>query len=182
MRALALVLLALGACQPLNTAAAAGGGNQPDPTDLNTPPIDLGDSGTTTDPCVATTTQSIAILTASCAPCHNQGNASAGNPPFGFILDVTMLKSSMDPRDGVSRLLKPGDPLHSVIYVRTARNEMPPNQDLIPIPRPTISDLSVLQTWINNCLWPDPLGGTPPDASVPVDAGTPADAGEDLRG
>ncbi len=72
----ALVLLCGAGCfQPLNTAAAAGGGKQPDPTDLNTPPIDLGDAGTTKDPCAASTAQSVAILTKSCAPCHNQGNA-----------------------------------------------------------------------------------------------------------
>ncbi len=92
-----------------------------------------------------------------------------------------MMKSSMDPRDNVSRLLKPGDPAHSVVYARIANNEMPPNQDLIPVPRPTISELSVLQNWIYNCLWPDPLGGTPDAGSTP-DAGVTQDGGEDDGG
>jgi hypothetical protein len=52
------------------------------------------------------------------------------------------------------RLLVPGDPDGSRIYQRIAGGEMPPRRDatLPSLPRPTVSDLSLIREWIESCL------------------------------
>jgi hypothetical protein len=139
---------------------------------LDTPPIELIEGDTTRDSCVATTEQARDILESTCAGCHAPPAAMGG---FRSILDfpvlVTLTSSTLrDPLTGDPvRLVIPGDPDGSRLYRRAAGGEMPPTRDasLPPLPRPTISDLSVLRQWIDACL---------PEVPAPallVDAGAP---------
>jgi hypothetical protein len=143
-----------------------------------TPEIELPDGKTTTDPCVLTTKQAMEILTINCSNCHGGGTAGArqGQPPFDYVLDVEKLKTARsatvpDPRgkEMGMRFLIPGDPENSRIYVRVLHGEMPPPPPLglPPIPIPTVSDMSVLYTWIASCMGEGPPATPPP----PMDAG-----------
>ena len=130
----------------------------PKTVDFNTPSIELaaGDASVATA-CEATTQQARGILSADCAGCHeapqNQGN-------FNDILEfdklvIALSKTTTDPNTGMFvRLLIPGDAAGSRIYFRMTHGEMPPSGQM---PRPTLSDFSVMQQWINNCL--DDAGG-----------------------
>jgi hypothetical protein len=140
---------------------------------LDTPSIELDFTGDTTrDSCVATTEQARAILERNCSGCHAPPAAMGG---FRSILDfpvlVTLTSSTLrDPVTGDPvRLVIPGDPDGSRLYRRAAGGEMPPTRDasLPPLPRPTISDVSVLRQWIDECL---PEVPTPPTRA---DAGSP---------
>jgi hypothetical protein len=140
-------------------------------TSLETPPIELEDGGTTRDPCVQTSAQVTEILTENCSRCHAPP-ASMGS--FQSILDfpklVTLRSNSVkDPVTGVPvRMLVPGDPDASRVYRRAAGNEMPPQN---ATPRPTLSDISVLRTWIQSCLPPTAL-----DEAAAGDAGSSPEA------
>ncbi len=171
---LAALALALGgaACQqPLDIAAsqgqgtaaggASGGGGHT--VALETPVIELDDKGTTTaDPCAATRLHARAILTANCARCHSGDTPGAhrGQPPFDFVLDVPRLSTAVsataiDPvTKTAARFLTPGKATQSRVYLRVAGGEMPPRDvvGLPPSPRPTISDVSVLEAWIARCI------------------------------
>jgi hypothetical protein len=138
---------------------------------LDTPPIELVE-GDTRDSCVATTEQARAILQRNCSGCHAPPAAMGG---FRSVLDFPVLVTltSTTQRDLLTgepvRLVIPGDPDGSRLYRRAAGGEMPPMRDasLPPLPRPTISDISVLRQWIGVCL---------PDVPAPaplVDAGAP---------
>jgi hypothetical protein len=140
--------------------ADAGGGsdNLGFSTSLDTPAIELDDRGTTTrDPCVATTLQAREILTENCSECHAPPGAAGG---FNSILDFPTLMTATsgtvtDPITGEPvRLLIPGQPDQSRLYVRVQRGEMPPLGDpsLSRRPRPTTSAISILRTWISSCL------------------------------
>lgn len=131
---------------------------------LDTPPIELDfDGDTTRDACVATTQQARAILESDCSECHAP---PAGMGGFRSVLEfpvlVTLTSSTLrDPATGEPvRLVIPGDPDGSRLYRRIVSGEMPPARDasLPPLPRPNISDISVLRTWIESCLpeVPDP--------------------------
>jgi len=139
---------------------------------LDTPPIELVEGDTTRDPCVATTEQARAILQRNCSACHAPPAAMGG---FRSVLDFPVLvnltsSTQLDPLTGeLARLVIPGDPDGSRLYRRAAGGEMPPMRDasLPPLPRPTISDISVLRQWIGVCL---------PEVPAPallVDAGAP---------
>lgn len=153
--------LAAPACfQQLDEGAASGDDTE---TSLDTPPIDLPGGDTTTDPCVANQRAALAALQTYCADCHGGGSPGArrGQPPFDFVLDVGRLmtarsESVPDPHDPSMgmRFLVPGDPPSSRVYQRIAADEMPPTLPvgLDPLPRPTISDVSVLYTWIASCI------------------------------
>ncbi len=124
-----------------------------------------GELVTSDQPCDATRAQAIAILTKNCADCHGGRTPGerAGNPPFDFVLDPVKLSRTYTPNTTPPMLfVQPGDPEHSRLYLRARTGEMPPAAQL-SLPRPTISDISVLQEWIANC-----LGGKPP---APSDAG-----------
>jgi hypothetical protein len=124
---------------------------------LDTPPIELEGDDTTRDPCVATERQARAILERNCAGCHAP---PAGMGGFRSILDfqalVNLTSSTLrDPVTGEPvRLVIPGDPAGSRLYRRAATGEMPPVRDatLPQLPRPSFSDLSVLEQWIDSCL------------------------------
>lgn len=140
---------------------------------LDTPPIELNLEGDTTrDACVATTAQARAILEENCSGCHAPPAAMGG---FRSILDFPVLVTvtSSTVRDPVTgdpvRLVIPGDPDNSRLYRRAAGGEMPPMRDasLPALPRPSISDISVLRQWIEECL---------PAAPVAVSVSSP-DAG-----
>jgi hypothetical protein len=143
---------------------------------LDTPAIEVDFEGDTTlDSCVATTNQARAILERNCAGCHAPPAAMGG---FRSILDFPVLVTltSSTQRDQASgefvRLVVPGDPDGSRLYRRVAGNEMPPMRDasLPPLPRPSISDVSVLRQWIEACLPQDP---TSPAVPPLADAGLP---------
>lgn len=175
MSRLLVLLLCLPACffQPLDENAAKGdpnaGGNG-----LDTPPIDLPNGDSTTDACSATTWHATDILRTYCAQCHGGGDSGArqGQPPFDFVLDFQRMMTARsatvpDPRDPALGMvfIVPGYPEYSRVYQRIANNEMPPMLPvgLDPLPRPTISDLSVLYTWIASCMGP---AASAPDAGV----------------
>lgn len=152
----------------VSTSTGAGGYT----TSLETPPIELADGTTTKDPCVQTTAQATAILTKDCAPCHSPpGNAANFHSILDFTRLVTLRSSTQkDPFTGeFVRLMVPGDPDRSRVYLRISKGEMPPTLDasLPQLPRPTFSDLSLLRTWIQSCLGSDPLAVTAADAGTP---------------
>src|SRR6188474_1619789 len=160
---LAVFLCAQGATacfQTLDTTASSGSPvNPPEPEKeggLSTvilpgpPPFAFYDpSGqivTSDEPCHATSAQAIAILTKNCADCHGGRTPGerAGNPPFDFILDpVKMTKTFTQNTTPPMKFLSPGDPQHSRLYVRARLGEMPPLAQM-QLPRPTVSDISVL--------------------------------------
>jgi hypothetical protein len=150
-----------GCFQPLDTAATKGSSSSaetPPPIALKTPPISLPSGGTTTDPCVLTTLQARDILRTDCAGCHGGGSPGAhqGETPFDFVLDFDKLKVARSTAPGMPRFAVPGFPEASRVYVRVARGEMPPVQPLgsPALPRPTVSDISVLYQLIASCLGP----------------------------
>jgi hypothetical protein len=114
-----------------------------------TPPIELADGSTTTDPAVATEQQSIAIRQKYCASCHAPPASMGG---LGVILDdralLDAVSSTVTDDAGIAvRLVIAGNPEGSRLYERVVRGEMPPQA-----PRPTVSDISVLREWILTCL------------------------------
>jgi hypothetical protein len=123
---------------------------------LETPAVELNDGGLASDSCVLTNDQVRAILTRSCASCHAPPGGAGG---FRSILDwptlITALSATAtDPVSGNPvRLLVPGEPDQSRLYARLSRGEMPPRLDpaLPQLPRPTISDVSVVREWITSC-------------------------------
>jgi hypothetical protein len=150
----------------------AGGGSFCQPVNEMTPPIDLNSdlddaANMVTDPCTPAERDSLAIRTTYCAPCHGGGGAHSGG--FDFVLDdnklVSAVTSAPTPDGGVWRFVVPGDCDDSYVYYRISKSQMPPPGN----PAPTISDLSVLRTWIN-CLAGSPLGPNGGD-----DAGSASD-------
>jgi hypothetical protein len=159
---------AAGPAAPESGEADAGGGYT---VSLDTPAIELDFNGETTrDACVATTQQARAILEENCSGCHAPPAAMGG---FRSILDFSVLvtltsSTARDPATGQpARLVIPGDPDGSRLYRRAAGGEMPPMRDasLPQLPRPSISDISVLRQWIDQCLPEVPAAPvSPPDA------------------
>jgi len=137
---------------------AADAGAEVFTTSLDTPPIELADGTTTRDPCVATTQQAREILTKYCSECHAPPGAAAG---FSSVLDFPALitlrsATARDPDDmnQLQRLVIPGEPEKSRLYLRVRNGEMPPTRPPSErqVPRPTISSISVLRSWIGSCL------------------------------
>ena len=163
-----LVLCALAgpAClQKLDENAAKGDPKAIQAPALDTPPIELPGGGTTLDPCDRTNAQAQIILRTYCAGCHGgeAPGADKGHPPFDFVLDLARLTTTRcasvpDPHDPSQGMLfvAPMDPESSRIYLRMRDNEMPPmplgGSD--PLPRPSISEVSVIYTWIKSCVSP----------------------------
>src|SRR5262245_12925683 len=156
----------------LNAGAGSEFGvDEEDETSLDTPPIELEDGGTTDDSCEVNTAQAMEILGKSCVACH--GTPGAPTAGFDFVTNVETLKSRrvmnpayFDPRDGLLfRFLTPGEPEHSYIFVRMMTATMPPKSGVDPrldVTYPTISDMSVIYTWIKGCTGEDdnpPPGG-----------------------
>jgi hypothetical protein len=124
-------------------------------------------------PCDATRVQATTILTKYCAGCHGGRTPGerAGSPPFDFVLDPVKLTSTWTLNTTPPSLfVVPGDPDHSRLYLRARRGEMPPASET-QLPRPSISDLSVLNYWISNCL------GKAPPATTTTGAGGAAGGG-----
>ena len=151
------------------TTSPDAGGEQGFTTSLDTPPIEIevgGEITTTRDPCVATTQQARQILTTHCAECHAPPGAAAG---FSSILDfptlITLTSATAKDETGQPvRLLVPGQPEKSRVYLRARNGEMPPTRPPAQqqLPRPTTSSLSVLRTWIQSCLASYDSGNVPP--------------------
>jgi hypothetical protein len=120
-----------------------------------TPPIYLPDGSTTTNPCAEVEQASMTIRQTYCVPCH-EGSSAQGN--LGFILDdnelATAVSQSGTTDGGPARLIVPGAPLQSLLYVNVAQGlgksatGMPPPTTTL---RPSASDLSVLYAWITAC-------------------------------
>jgi hypothetical protein len=188
-RGLRLIVLAtLVRCQVLDPAASSGSPVEP-PAPPSNPPLttailpgpppfaffdEMGVLVTSNDPCDATRTQAIKILTKDCAGCHGGRTPGerAGVPPFDFVLDPAKLTTTYTNNTTPPMLfVAPGDPDHSRVYVRVRRGEMPP-PSLTLAPRPTVSDLSVFYEWISNCIAPKSPpgidgGGSSQDGGAP---------------
>jgi hypothetical protein len=134
-----------------------------------TPPIYLPDASTTDDPCVDVEQASIAIRTTYCAACHQTPADQAG---INFVLDDGQLvtatsQSATDDAGQPEKLVTPGDPAHSWLYVRVTEGlgggqagMPPPTMPGYPtIPRPTVADISVLNAWITACVPGADAGG-----------------------
>jgi hypothetical protein len=132
------------------------------PVLLDTPVIYLADGGTTTNPCDDIEQRSLAIRSTYCAGCHAAPASQAG---LGFILDDGRLTTALSqtallPDGGPQRLVVPGDPYGSRLYQRVAAGlsgsaaGMPPAaQPGYPtLPRPSVSEVSVLYGWIVACV------------------------------
>jgi hypothetical protein len=192
---LGIVLLCAPACflQKLDENAAKGDPNANKGPALDTPPIDLPGGGSTNDPCARTIAQATDILRTNCASCHGGGQPGArqGQPPFDFVLDfarMTMTRSATvpDPHSPSQGMLfiVPGDPDASRVYQRIVHGEMPPMLPvgLDPLPRPSISDISLLNYWITSCMGASPPAPSPVDAGATDGAPAAGDGGEDDGG
>jgi len=128
------------------------------PVNLETPLIYLPNGQSSTSECDDVEYQSIALRQKYCAGCHESPAALGG---LSFILDDGQLATAFSqtavlPDGGPQRLVIPGNPYGSRLYQRVAAGlsgsaaEMPPTaQPGYPvIPRPSVSDLSVLYAWI----------------------------------
>ena len=172
------VPLALSSCalQPIDTEASKGSapvilpiepGNVQDPGDgtipilTETPVIQIftdpgeGPKGdTTTSACVQTSQQATMFLNKYCAACHALGDKSEGVPTFKDVLDLSALTDPMNQTDipGVPFVM-PGYPEKSRIYQRVSEATMPKIGVRPEVPaRPSVSEISVLEEWIANCL------------------------------
>ena len=129
---------------------------------LSTPVIYLPDGSTTSDPCDDIELQSMTIRQTYCAACHSPPASQGG---LGFILDDQQLSSALSQTavlaDGApQRLLIPGDPYDSRLYQRVASGLSGSTAGMPPlalpgypaIPRPSVSDLSVLYGWMFACV------------------------------
>jgi hypothetical protein len=103
----------------------------------------------------------MAVRQTYCASCHQAPADQAG---LDFIMDDARLGTALsqeatDDAGQPERLLVPGDPAHSWLYVRAAQGMgggqggMPPltMAGYPTIPRPSSADLSVLYAWIVQC-------------------------------
>jgi hypothetical protein len=179
------IFLAAACVQQLDTQAASGtpdaGADPPKEVPLSTvilpgpPPFGFFDeSGQLTssnDVCDVTRAQARAILTHNCAGCHGGRTPGerAGSPPFDYVLDPNKLVMAISTTTPPMRFIAPGEPLLSRVYLRIRHGEMPPASPP-QLPRPTISDMSVLEEWIAHCLGPK----LPP---LSIDGGAGGDAG-----
>lgn len=146
------------------------------PADTNAPAIQVGegeDAGTTADPCVKTDQDSLAIRTEFCSMCHSGATQASTMAGFGVVLDdqkLLMTNSGLvtSSDGGVVPLLIAGDPDHSRLYNFVAGGTMPPPGN----PKPTVSQVSILRSWIM-CLG----GGSAAAATLPAADNTSQDAG-----
>jgi hypothetical protein len=150
---------------------------------------------TTDDPCEVTRAQAMMILEQSCAGCHGGRTPGerAGNPPFDFVLNADKMTNSWSVNSVPPMLfVAAGSPNMSRLFLRVRRGEMPPAIETA-VPRPTVSDISVLYEWISKCTTPpddDADGGSPDggadddggDDDDEEDAGAEDSGSEDRRG
>lgn len=166
--------LASACFQQIDTGAARATLNPPPPLDpehpstvIETPdPLVTVIDGTTTetgDGCEGTTLQAMDILDHSCGFCHA---APASMASFDFVLNVKKMMNQpvktatfIDPLTNKPWLyIVPGEPERSLIWVRMASGEMPQRpadvraQQNLQYRIPTVSDFSLLHTWIKDCL------------------------------
>jgi hypothetical protein len=154
------------ALDPLGTVICGDPVTGDPPVVTETPPIQTHDGGVTFDACVQTTEQALQIRETFCSGCHAPPASQGG---FNFILEDARLS---DPVRGVSnktrnnlgqpvRLVIPGDPDNSWIYQRISHTNAAPQGQMPPLttdptlpqnPRPSVSEISVVREWIDNCL------------------------------
>lgn len=176
---LPMTVFVTGGCmQPFDAMAADGTKNAPPqpPEDfhtrvIETPAIDIVSGGmTSTNPCERTRFQlfnedeelaPLGVLVQECSGCHGPAGGPVAN--FNFILDTAAL---IDPANVTkivnagSPFVVPGDPEHSMIYIRMQSEAMPPNtpgvtNSVTPSPTDipaTTSQTSLVYTWIADCL------------------------------
>ncbi|MDP9151389.1 MAG: hypothetical protein M3O36_15815 [Myxococcota bacterium] len=166
------------------------GGNQPIVT--QTPGIELPDGGSTVNPCDLLEVQSVDIRNKYCAACH--GHPGLSSAPFHTIMDdrpspdggLSLLTQTaaklIDDAGSPALLVYPGDPDHSLLYLRVAGQTMPPGASSFGQPgsaTPNVSEVSLLRSWIQGCLGGG--GGAPPgdagDAATGDDGGGTVDTG-----
>jgi hypothetical protein len=121
--------------------------------------LDIDETVEGTGPCAKDEQDATDTLTRHCASCHDQGSASLGNPQFDFVLNFDKLASTTYTREGQAlNYLVPGDPDHSMIYVRAAvTRDMPVLYHNIAMddpPRVSFSEGAVLREWIEKCMAP----------------------------
>jgi hypothetical protein len=124
----------------------------------------------TADPCVAINDASLVIRRRSCGACHGPSPAP-GLGHFNYVLDDTTLANHPDNSVDGKIMVIPGDPEGSYVYQRiitglagAGSGGMPPDQSTLPtylgasaaaqnpVVYPTAADVSVLHTWILNCM------------------------------
>lgn len=125
------------------------------------------DGSTTTDPCVQIESQAVQIRQQSCAECHVADPKPACGCALNNIMDDAYLTSTNSPDYTLEGgapypYIAPGNPQGSLIYARIAARTMPPIYTIASnvvgpdaaaaLIYPTPSDMSVLYTWIQNCL------------------------------
>jgi hypothetical protein len=154
-------------------------------------PIVLDDGATTSVACDQITQLSHDIRVTYCSGCHAP---PAGMGGFNYVLDDNQLITAhsatyTDDAGAYRRMIIPGDPEDSWVYHRVAIGAMPPTQNppLPPIPHPTISDISILHEWIENCLGAssgaaDAGDAAPSDAQAGDDGPAEAEGGPDAGG
>src|SRR5215831_17505444 len=137
-----------------------GGSGAPFPINLTTPDIGktANESGdvTATSPTACDKVKGDAhdIRQRVCSPCHE--GAGAQGAPLTFILEDEMIingKSTSAANAGKTYII-PGDPDNSLIYRRAAIiQDMPPGSTDVrnPATSLSISDFSILRSWILNC-------------------------------
>lgn len=134
------------------------------PVVTETPPIQTAD-GLTQDPCVQTLQQALRIRKRDCASCHAPPAAMGA---FAFVLEDDRLITArsanpqvLDAAGMPQRLVIPGDADNSRLYQRILHTEAAPEGQMPPLntdptlpqgSRPSVSDISVLRTWIETCL------------------------------
>jgi hypothetical protein len=131
----------------------AGGIGAKFPTETTTPEIgqtaaENGDPNTfATSGCDKDKTDTQTVLKNDCENCHQVG----ANGNFQGVDDImTLINKAASVKYTGQKFIVPGDPSHSLIFQRVLAGEMPPpSSDVtVIVPRPSISDMSVLQQWI----------------------------------
>lgn len=134
--------------------------NSGDPTD------------TTTDPCVKTIADALAIRQRACSMCHEASTPTgkALGDPLDHILEDDAIINVTSPTSSFAgwKYVVPGDPENSLIYHRVAVVQDMPKKSSDPTVTSltvSISEMSVLRSWIM-CL------GNAPAPTVGADGGT----------
>lgn len=132
--------------------------------DTAPPPLTVCDPANLPSPgCAQTCADAQAILSNDCGACHSSGYNGNLNRVMDYHGLVNVEASSKYP--GLFYVV-PGDPENSLLYERIITREMPPTSSDVTsqLPRPSVSDTSILYEWIKSCVpnLPGPDAGTPP--------------------
>ena len=135
--------------------------------DTQTPGVELPDGATTLNPCDLVEQESLAIRQTYCAACHshpgipsapfhdmledNYPNGSQTTLPDGGPTLLVTLSGKVHLADGgLASIVAPGDPANSVLLQRILAGTMPPVVGINTLPKPNVSDIALLQAWVQN--------------------------------